>query len=152
MSDLAVAVYVIFVILAYPIIRLLHSKRVEYDKHAMLYETESWNKKLDPALTTGVLEFIRYMITQKSIIKVRALFDSKDDPEKTTLPQIKTVVKEIAEDVHDALDEKFYEEILIVDEEFLNQYIIDLAMILVKDLLDKTVEEIAEIAWRGDIV
>lgn len=88
-----------------------------------------------------LLDLIRNIVDQVAVMKFKNFTDTHDI-EKVNIPPVKGLVEDVATDVHNALildNVKFNE--AIFTEAFLNQYIIDVAMIAVKQLLSKYVDE-----------
>lgn len=137
-------VMIMFVVLFWFVISLIVLVRLrsQYDKDSRsLRELQEGNKDKVLENSKQLLEFIRMMVGQVAVIKFRTFIDSRD-VEKSTKTNIGNLVKEIATTVNSSLNmSNISIENTIYSKEFFEQYIVESSVIIVKDLLEKSLNE-----------
>lgn len=137
-------VLIMFVVLFWFVISLIVLVRLrsQYDKDSRsLRELQEGNKDKVLENSKQLLEFIRMMVGQVAVIKFRTFIDSRD-VEKSTKTNIGNLVKEIATTVNSSLNmSNISIENTIYSKEFFEQYIVESSVIIVKDLLEKSLNE-----------
>lgn len=116
--------------------------RSQYDKDSRsLKELQEGNKDKVLDNSKQLLEFIRMMVGQVAVLKFRTFMDTRDI-EKSTKSNIESLVKEVATTVNASLNmSNISIENTIYSKEFFEQYIVETSVIIVKDLLDRSLNE-----------
>lgn len=116
--------------------------RNQYDKDSRsLKELQEGNKDKVLDNSKQLLEFIRMMVGQVAVLKFRTFMDTRDI-EKSTKSNIEGLVKEVATTVNASLNmSNISIENTIYSKEFFEQYIVETSVIIVKDLLDKSLND-----------
>lgn len=116
--------------------------RSQYDKDSRsLKELQEGNKDKVLDNSKQLLEFIRMMVGQVAVLKFRTFMDTRDI-EKSTKSNIESLVKEVATTVNASLNmSNISIENTIYSKEFFEQYIVETSVIIVKDLLDKSLND-----------
>lgn len=137
-------VLIMFVVLFWFVMSLVVLMRLrnQYDKDSRsLRELQEGNKDKVLENSKQLLEFIRMMVGQVAVIKFRTFIDSRD-VEKSTKTNIGNLVKEIATTVNSSLNmSNISIENTIYSKEFFEQYIVESSVIIVKDLLEKSLND-----------
>jgi hypothetical protein len=90
--------------------------------------------------TTDMLQFIRTFTSQVSVIQFRTFSDTRK-LDKVTREQVQNIAKDVAEIVKKSIIEDHIDtDKMLVSMDFVDTYIVDCAVINVKNLLDKAVE------------
>lgn len=90
------------------------------------------------------LEFIKLMVSQIALLKLKAFID-QHDISKVTRSQIEKVVEDVATTVRKNINmNNFQLSHTIYTEEYFDQYIVDTAVFIVKKLFDEAIEKADE--------
>lgn len=139
-----ILVLIMFVVLFWFVMSLtvLMRLRNQYDKdNRSLRELQEGNKDKVLDNSKQLLEFIRMMVGQVAVLKFRTFIDTRDI-EKSTKSNIEGLVKEVATTVNASLNmSNISIENTIYSKEFFEQYIVETSVIIVKDLLDKSLND-----------
>lgn len=113
-----------------------------YLKNEIEYKRISFeNQHKTSEYSTQLLELIRNIVAQIAVVKYRN-FAEANDMSKVTESMIKNLIKDIAESTHRSLN---LDNMLWVDtlytREFIENYIIDVTVMMVKASVHKTLEE-----------
>jgi hypothetical protein len=113
-----------------------------YLKNEIEYKQISFeNQHKTAEYSTQLLELIRNIVAQIAVVKYRN-FAEANDMSKVTESMIKNLIKDIAESTHRSLN---LDNMLWVDtlytREFIENYIIDVTVMMVKASVHKTLEE-----------
>lgn len=113
-----------------------------YLKNEIKYKRISFeNQHKTAEYSTQLLELIRNIVAQIAVVKYRN-FAEANDMSKVTESMIKNLIKDIAESTHRSLN---LDNMLWVDtlytREFIENYIIDVTVMMVKASVHKTLEE-----------
>lgn len=140
----------IALIIAYMIIRMIGKyidKKIDLINAEEAYNTSRINK-LDSdnrlatiTYTNELLKFIRSIIAQIAVVKFRTFTDSKDLT-KVTRKNVTDVVADVAieTNLYISRDELAISSTLLTPD-FLNKYIVENSVIIVKDLFKKVIED-----------
>ena len=102
-------------------------------------ENENKNKTVD--YSNKVLELVRSIIGQIAVIKFRNFQDSHD-MSKVTEANVKSLVKDVATMAMGSLNMKnIFLEDTFFTKDFIEQYIIDTTVILIKQMMEKAVND-----------
>lgn len=116
-------------------------RKREFEKARKELEDEIRKKQSAPGYTGSVMEFIRDLTAQVAVLKFREFADSRS-LEKVTKEHTKHLIQDIANSVKGYIDQnKLDEEGLLVSPQFMNEYIINMSVNCVKDLLKKAVDD-----------
>ena len=90
--------------------------------------------------TTDMIDFIKVLCQQTSLLRFRDFIDNHEIS-KTTRSNYAAIVDETARSIHNSLMETNikYDD-LLVSQEYVNTYIIEVTSITIRDLLEKTIE------------
>lgn len=90
--------------------------------------------------TTDMIDFIKVLCQQTSLLRFRDFIDNHEIS-KTTRSNYATIVDETARSIHNSLMRTNikYDD-LLVSQEYVNSYIIEVTSITIRDLLEKTIE------------
>lgn len=139
-----ILVLIMFVVLFWFVMSLtvLMRLRNQYDKdNRSLRELQEGNKDKVLDNSKQLLEFIRMMVGQVAVLKFRTFIDTRDI-EKSTKSNIEHLVQDIATTVNSSLNmSNISIENTIYSKEFFEQYIIETSIVIVKDLLDKSLND-----------
>ena len=109
---------------------------IEYRK----LESENKNKTVE--YSNKVLELIRSIIGQIAVIKFKN-FQDKHEMTKVTEANVKALVNEVATMAYGSLNmENIFLEDTFFTKEFMEQYIVDTTVILIKQMMEKTINDI----------
>lgn len=116
--------------------------RNQYDKDSRsLRELQEGNKDKVLDNSKQLLEFIRMMVGQVAVLKFRTFIDTRD-VERSTKANIESLVQDVATTVNASLNmSNISIENTIYSKEFFEQYIVETSVIIIKDLLDKSLNE-----------
>ena len=90
--------------------------------------------------TTDMIDFIKVLCQQTSLLRFRDFIDNHEIS-KTTRSNYAAIVDETARSVHNSLMRTNIEyDDLLVSQEYINAYIIEVTSITIRDLLEKTIE------------
>lgn len=127
--------FIISLIMLYNLQKKYNSRMLEL----ALLEKNNNTKVVD--YSNQLLEFIRMMISQVSILKLKVFIDN-NHVDKITKFQVEQVVTDIATTVKTALNvNNIAIENTIYTQEFFEQYIIDTTVHTVKQLMEKTIND-----------
>lgn len=88
-----------------------------------------------------MLEFIKMMVGQVSVIKFRTYIDN-NKLDKTAKPNIEKIVEDVANTVNDAINvNNISLKDTIYTKEFFEQYIVETSILMIKQMLEKTIDE-----------
>lgn len=108
-------------------------------------QTESENLSWRITYTKQTLDFLKELCQQTTLLKFRDFIDTHEI-DKTTRSNYASLVDVSATTVHQSLQQdKIDPEQLLVSSEYLDNYIIELCSLTVRDLLSKTVVEVEAI-------
>lgn len=90
--------------------------------------------------TTDMIDFIKVLCQQTSLLRFRDFIDNHEIS-KTTRSNYAAIVDETARSIHNSLMRTNikYDD-LLVSQEYVNTYIIEVTSITIRDLLEKTIE------------
>lgn len=90
--------------------------------------------------TTDMIDFIKVLCQQTSLLRFRDFIDNHEIS-KTTRSNYAAIVDETARSIHNSLMRTNikYDD-LLVSQEYINTYIIEVTSITIRDLLEKTIE------------
>lgn len=90
--------------------------------------------------TTDMIDFIKVLCQQTSLLRFRDFIDNHEIS-KTTRSNYATIVDVTARSIHNSLMRTNirYDD-LLVSQEYINTYIIEVTSITIRDLLEKTIE------------
>ena len=90
--------------------------------------------------TTDMIDFIKVLCQQTSLLRFRDFIDNHEIS-KTTRSNYAAIVDETARSIHNSLMRTNikYDD-LLVSQEYVNSYIIEVTSITIRDLLEKTIE------------
>ena len=90
--------------------------------------------------TTDMIDFIKVLCQQTSLLRFRDFIDNHEIS-KTTRSNYAAIVDETARSIHNSLMKTNikYDD-LLVSQEYINTYIIEVTSITIRDLLEKTIE------------
>lgn len=90
--------------------------------------------------TTDMIDFIKVLCQQTSLLRFRDFIDNHEIS-KTTRSNYAAIVDETARSIHNSLMKTNikYDD-LLVSQEYVNTYIIEVTSITIRDLLEKTIE------------
>lgn len=90
--------------------------------------------------TTDMIDFIKVLCQQTSLLRFRDFIDNHEIS-KTTRSNYAAIVDETARSIHNSLmiTNIKYDD-LLVSQEYVNTYIIEVTSITIRDLLEKTIE------------
>lgn len=90
--------------------------------------------------TTDMINFIKVLCQQTSLLRFRDFIDNHEIS-KTTRSNYAAIVDETARSIHNSLMRTNikYDD-LLVSQEYVNTYIIEVTSITIRDLLEKTIE------------
>lgn len=90
--------------------------------------------------TTDMINFIKVLCQQTSLLRFRDFIDNHEIS-KTTRSNYAAIVDETARSIHNSLMRTNikYDD-LLVSQEYINTYIIEVTSITIRDLLEKTIE------------
>lgn len=137
-------VLIMFVVLFWFVMSLVVLMRLrnQYDKDSRsLRELQEGNKDKVLDNSKQLLEFIRMMVGQVAVLKFRTFIDTRD-VERSTKANIESLVQDVATTVNASLNmSNISIENTIYSKEFFEQYIVETSVIIIKDLLDKSLNE-----------
>jgi len=109
----------------------------ETEFHRITFE----NRNKTTEYSTQILELIRTIVAQVAIIKYRN-FREMNDMNKITEAMIKNLIRDIAETTHKSLnlDNVMWDDAMF-NREFIESYIIEMTILLVKESVHKTIME-----------
>ena len=113
----------------------------QYNELKEIYEfLKNSNKEKSTEYSNKILEYIRMLVGQIAMIKFRTYEDGHQF-DKTTKANIEKLITEIANSVHESLNRAniSFDDTLF-KEDFLNDYIIQTTIIVIKDMLEKAVD------------
>lgn len=137
-------VLIMFVVLFWFVTSMVVLMRLrnQYDKDSRsLRELQEGNKDKVLDNSKQLLEFIRMMVGQVAVLKFRTFIDTRD-VERSTKANIESLVQDVATTVNASLNmSNISIENTIYSKEFFEQYIVETSVIIIKDLLDKSLNE-----------
>ena len=90
--------------------------------------------------TTDMIDFIKVLCQQTSLLRFRDFIDNHEIS-KTTRSNYAAIVDETARSIHNSLiGTNIKYDDLLVSQEYVNTYIIEVTSITIRDLLEKTIE------------
>jgi len=120
------------------LIRLKHQER---DYNEIRKELEEENSKVSTEYSEKLLEFVKMLTSQISILQFRTFIDGHD-MDKVTRAQIQELAKSIAVTVNKSINiDNIDFDSALFTKEFYEGYIIENALINVKTLLQKAINE-----------
>jgi hypothetical protein len=121
---------------------VLTKLKIEEDKRNKLYaQLQEENNKSIADYSEKLLEFIRMLTTQISVLKFRTFVDNHE-MDKITKANIQKLVAEVAESVNTSINSTNidFDDILFT-KEFYENYIVETSLITIKNLLNKTIND-----------
>lgn len=95
------------------------------------------NKYRSVDYSKNVLEYIKTFVSQIALIKFKE-YISNNDTEKMTLASVEKLVKSVATTVKNAfVSTHIFVDDLLFTREFIDKYIIDVSMYMIRDMVDK---------------
>lgn len=108
------------------------------------YKSEHRNRQESLRYSEDMLDFIKLVVAQVSVIQFRKFTDGHK-MEKVTLAQVKNIVSEIAGTVNKAIIRDNIEfDTTIFTREFFDSYIIETTSMFVKQLLEKYIIDVID--------
>ena len=102
-------------------------------------ENENKNKTVE--YSNKVLELIRSIVGQIAVLKFRT-FQDTHDMEKVTKANVETLVSDVAKMANKSLNmNNIFLDDTFFTKEFVEQYIVETSVILIKQMMDKAVTE-----------
>ena len=129
-------IFLVISIARYTLLKQTYLKN-ETEFHRITFE----NRNKTTEYSTQILELIRTIVAQVAIIKYRN-FREMNDMNKITEAMIKNLIRDIAETTHKSLnlDNVMWDDAMF-NREFIESYIIEMTILLVKESVHKTIME-----------
>ena len=119
----------------YKLKQLSLENEIEYQR----LENENKNKTVE--YSNKVLELIRSIVGQIAVLKFRTFKDTHD-MEKVTKANVEGLVKDVANMANKSLNmNNIFLDDTFFTKEFVEQYIVETSVILIKQMMDKAVSE-----------
>lgn len=104
-------------------------------------ELDYSNRLSSITYTNELLKFIRMFIAQVAVIKMRSFSDNRDI-KKVTRKNVSDLVQEVAKEVNMYINRnELNSSFTLLTPDFLDKYIIENTIIIVKDLFNKTIDD-----------
>lgn len=135
-SDITVPVLLTILCMLMSFSIVVQSKGIKQNK----VNTDKMSAAEKIKYTTDMIEFIKVLCQQTSILRFRDFIDNHEIS-KTTRSNYAAIVDETARFIHNSLMRTNikYDD-LLVSQEYINTYIIEVTSITIRDLLEKTIE------------
>lgn len=103
---------------------------------------ESENKNKTVEYSNKVLELIRSIVGQIAVLKFRT-FKDNHDMTKITIANVETLVSDVAKMANNSLNmNNIFLDDTFFTKQFVEQYIVETAIIFIKEMIDKSIGEI----------
>ena len=135
-SDITVPVLLTILCMLMSFSIVVQSKGIKQNK----VNTDKMSAAEKIKYTTDMIDFIKVLCQQTSLLRFRDFIDNHEIS-KTTRSNYATIVDETARSIHNSLMRTNikYDD-LLVSQEYVNTYIIEVTSITIRDLLEKTIE------------
>lgn len=126
------------------VIKLLKLNKRYTIENAELKDLRESNKVKVVDYSKQVLDFIRMIVSQVAIIKFRTFIDN-NDIQKISKVHIEKLASEVAINVKHSINiNNISLENTIYTKEFFDEYIIETSILMIKQMFEKTIEEMEE--------
>lgn len=135
-SDITVPVLLTILCILMSFSIVVQSKGIKQNK----VNTDEMSAAEKIKYTTDMIDFIKVLCQQTSLLRFRDFIDNHEIS-KTTRSNYAAIVDETARSIHNSLMRTNikYDD-LLVSQEYVNTYIIEVTSITIRDLLEKTIE------------
>ena len=135
-SDITVPVLLTILCMLMSLSIVIQSKGIKQNK----VNTDEMSAAEKIKYTTDMIDFIKVLCQQTSLLRFRDFIDNHEIS-KTTRSNYAAIVDETARSIHNSLMRTNikYDD-LLVSQEYVNTYIIEVTSITIRDLLEKTIE------------
>ena len=135
-SDITVPVLLTILCMLMSFSIVVQSKGIKQNK----VNTDKMSAAEKIKYTTDMIDFIKVLCQQTSLLRFRDFIDNHEIS-KTTRSNYAAIVDETARSIHNSLMRTNikYDD-LLVSQEYVNTYIIEVTSITIRDLLEKTIE------------
>ena len=135
-SDITVPVLLTILCMLMSLSIVIQSKGIKQNK----VNTDEMSAAEKIKYTTDMIDFIKVLCQQTSLLRFRDFIDNHEIS-KTTRSNYAAIVDVTARFIHDSLMRTNikYDD-LLVSQEYVNTYIIEVTSITIRDLLEKTIE------------
>ena len=136
MSDITVPVLLTILCMLMSLSIVVQSKGIKKNK----VNTDEMSAAEKIKYTTDMIDFIKVLCQQTSLLRFRDFIDNHEIS-KTTRSNYAAIVDETARSIHNSLiGTNIKYDDLLVSQEYVNTYIIEVTSITIRDLLEKTIE------------